>query len=60
MSILDRLVMKSIVDMNVGTDEEGTGLIEIVEMCDRYYTTTLTKEEFIQLGHEIIEEASKL
>lgn len=58
--IMDTLSGANIVNLSVDENEIGTGKILITEACDYYFEHTLTKEQYIALGNEILNEAKKL
>ena len=59
-SIIAYLYRSDIVDLTVHDSEMGTGEILISECYYFYNQATLTKEQYIQLAHEILKEAEKL
>lgn len=58
--IMDKLAEAEVVHLAPEEKEFNTGQINIVEACDYYFKCLLTKEEYIQLAHEILKEAEKL
>lgn len=58
--IMDKLTEARVVHLHVDNEEINTGVVEIMEACDSYFTCSLTKAEYIALAHEILKEAEKL
>lgn len=47
-------ILQNIVDCNVFTIVATKGGFVVHELCDNYYSCSLSREELLALGHEII------
>ena len=48
--IMDKLTEARVVHLHVDNEEINTGVVEIMEACDSYFTCSLTKAEYIALA----------